>query len=59
MKVPPGFDQIQINKTNLAEDIGVKTQPYEIPPQIARNLILPPSLYGNLEESPYLEYPKI
>ena len=21
MKLPPGFDQIQINKTNLAEDI--------------------------------------
>ena len=58
IKLSPGFDQIQVNKTNLAEDMGVKNQPYGIPPKIARNLILPPSSYGNLGESKKIRRPQ-
>ena len=46
VKLPPEFDQIQMNKNKLAEDMGVKIQP-----QIDINPILPPPLYGNLGES--------
>ena len=51
--VPSGFHPIPINKTILAQDIGVKTQLNEMPPKLSSNVIFPQSIYETFTQSPH------
>ena len=55
MKVPSGFDPIPIYRTNLAQDIRVKTQLNEMPQKLSSNVTFPQSICETFTQSPYSE----